>query len=397
MNLAKPFHFEGVIEASKSLMNRALICSSFFNEVELIGDSQCDDVRHMKMALKAFRSGDEIWCGEGGTTFRFLALRLSREAGESELLADQKLLNRPQCGLIDLLHQLGVEAEITQHSLKLSGHGWKKPEAPLEIDMSVSSQFASALVLSAWSLDFDLEFILTGEIVSEDYFAMTISLVKAMGMNVQCLGSNRYLIPSAQKILATQYQVEADVSSTFAVTALAALGGQAKIQSFTFESLQPDIAFLDILNFMRVPVLQNKEAQILEVGQAHELKPIDYNIKNCPDLFPVLAALCAFANGTSRLYGAPHLVAKESNRIEKVAELFRQIGVEHQVLADGMVIHGVSQRTLSNSIEFNPSKDHRLVMAASLFNLKKHCIQIADVHCVDKSFPAFREIAKGLL
>jgi len=68
------FQFVGKIPASKSLMNRALICSSYSSALQLQGDSSCDDVVKMKIAINELRQGNlnlEFDCGAAGTVLRF--------------------------------------------------------------------------------------------------------------------------------------------------------------------------------------------------------------------------------------------------------------------------------------------------------------------------------------
>lgn len=394
--MSNSFFYEGPISSSKSLFNRALIIQSFYPSLVIQGFSDCDDVRYMQSALKSFKNSSSMNCGEGGTTFRFLALRASREKGSWLLGADPKLLRRPQKGLVDLLLQLGCEAEMSPEGLKVSSQGWKKPLGPLQIDPSVSSQFASALLLSAWELEFDLEFSMMGAVVSEAYLEMTCQLVERLGMKVERYGT-QWKIPKGQTLCQGSYSVEADVSSVFAVAALAALGGECRVHNFPKHSLQPDKVFVDFLQEMGTEI--QIVDSLLVVRKAPELRNIDVNLKNCPDLFPVLSSLCAFATGTSHLRGAPHLVAKESNRIAEISKLFQQIGVAHQCHADGMSVNGVQNRKLNlmGSKNFDPAGDHRMVMAAALFNLAGAELKVQNASCVDKSFPEFLEIAKGYL
>lgn len=390
------FFYEGSISSSKSLFNRALIIQSFFPSLAIHGFSECEDVKHMRSALQSFKSARSVECGEGGTTFRFLAMRASREKGSWLLGADPKLLRRPQKALQDLLIQLGVQSDMCAEGLQISSQGWQKPSRPLEIDPSISSQFTSALLLSAWDLDFDLEFFLVGTIVSESYLEMTCRLVEKMGMRVERQGE-LWRIPRGQKISRSSYFVEADVSSIFAVAAMAALGGECRVLNFPTDSLQPDQIFVEFLQTMGVRV--GFADSILSIQRTRNLKALEANLKNCPDLFPVLASLCAFADGVSHLRGAPHLVAKESNRIAEVSQLFKKVGIEHQCHSDGMSIVGLADRdlNLTGGTYFNPAGDHRMVMAATLLNVAGADLDIADAGCVAKSFPEFLEIAKGYI
>lgn len=380
------FRFRGSIPGSKSVFNRALIVQSYFPALDLKGFSDCDDVRHMRDGLKEIKNRSRIDCGEGGTTFRFMALRASRHLGVHTLEAKARLLQRPQKGLIDLLQQLGVLAQIKKSEMYVISEGWKRSRVPLYVDTSESSQYASALVLNAWLLDFDLEFELVGERVSESYFELTMKMLRYLGMRYQKTAKG-YLIPAGQRIEKLSYEIEADLSSGFTMAAAGVLGGESVIENFPQQSEQPDRVFVDILKRMGAEVrLDGKE---LTVRKGTSLKSVDCDLFQSPDLFPVLAVVCSWAQGTSKLHNAPHLVKKESNRIQKVADLFDLLGVKYEILPDGMVIHGNPDQKLVKGVKFDPDQDHRMVMAAALMKLKGHGITIEHPEAINKSFPEF--------
>ena len=380
------FLFQGEIPGSKSVFNRALIVQSFFPVMDLHGFAGCDDVRFMREGLKHIKDRSRIDCGEGGTTFRFMALRASRQRGMHTLIGTPRLMARPQKGLLQLLNQLGVQAQIKKNELHIVSDGWKKPSGPIKVDTSESSQYASALILSSWVLDFDLEFELVGDKVSESYFTLTLEMLRKMGLRVRDTEKG-YLVPREQRLEKLSFEVEADMSSMFTMAAAGALAGASIIQNFPQETKQPDKVFVDIFKKMKIET--KLEGRVLEVRKNPQMVGVDWNLFQSPDLFPVLAVVCSWAHGTSKLHGAPHLISKESNRIEKVADLLKLVGVQFETLPDGMVIHGNPSQTLRKGLVFNPDQDHRMVMAATLMNLKGHEIQIEHPEAINKSFPEF--------
>lgn len=386
------FHYQGSIPASKSLMNRALIVQSYFPEIQLFGDCGCDDVAHMKSSLAKLSAHTHLNCGEGGTTFRFLTLRASRNKGEHFLTGTERLLHRPQRQLQDILEQLGVKSDLQKEGLALHSEGWSKPAGSLHIDTSTSSQFASAVLLNCWNLEFDLEFQLTGLPVSESYFAMTLQMVESFGMKVIRKGSS-YMIPAKQAPQLRSYRVESDLSSTFTIAVAGALCGEVIIENFPLQSLQPDRAFVDIFKKMNVNFEMN--GSTLKVKKSPSLAGCEWNLSSCPDLFPLLAVLAAHAEGPSRFFGAPHLVSKESDRIQKVADLFDLIGVKYQKKSDGMEIFGRTKNQVLPLIQsgyFDPDQDHRMVMAAMVFRMLGHQFHLEDPQAINKSFPEFWSI-----
>jgi 3-phosphoshikimate 1-carboxyvinyltransferase len=382
----KAFRFKGVIPASKSLMNRALIARSFAPGLKLQGSSACEDVVHLEKSLRALPKSKVFDCGDGGTTLRFLAFRLSREKGSFLLKGSPRLMSRPQTEIQNILKQLGVKVEFQKNGLRILSEGWQEPQKPLKVSARDSSQFLSALFLNAWNLDFDLKIQLQGKITSESYFEMTARMLKELGMKFRRRGTG-FVIPKNQKIRATTYKVESDLSSLFSVASFAALSGRAEFRRFPEKSLQPDREFLALFKRMKVPVTAEKNRRRIQAPL--QLGALTADLGNAPDLFPVLAVVCAFGEGVSVLYGAPQLVKKESDRIAKTTELLTNAGFRCTARSDGMEIHGGGYVRPEKSFTFDPDHDHRLAMAAALLKSRGFKIKIKNPQVVNKSFPEF--------
>jgi 3-phosphoshikimate 1-carboxyvinyltransferase len=384
----REFFFHGEIPASKSLMNRALVIQSFFPSLKIDGDSQCADVKDMKLALKSMRAGKDIFCGDAGTVFRFLAFHCSRMNGKHRLVGSPRLLSRPHDDLEMILSKLGVKVSFNQSGIEIQSEGWKDSGKTLMISRAVSSQFASGLLLNAWNLDFDLDFEMEAGI-SEGYWRMTVQMVRQMGMTVLTDGW-RWKVPKGQTAIATELTVEPDYSSSFAIAAAGSLSGMAQIKNFSEESLQPDVHGFHLLKIMNATVEIDKNT--VQVKKSAGLVPIDVSLENCPDLFPVLAIVCAFADGVSILRGAPHLIHKESNRILKTKELLSLAGFETETMTDGLKIFGQGQKFKPNKFTFDPDHDHRMAMSAGLLMLMGYDIRLLNPEVVFKSFPEFWQI-----
>jgi 3-phosphoshikimate 1-carboxyvinyltransferase len=384
------FRFEGKIPVSKSLFIRQAICQSFTeNELTSAMDA-CADIRSVENGLRSLKDRRVINAGDAATVLRFLALRASREAGDFVITGSERLMQRPHDELKNIFESVGVKCELGPEKITISGEGWKNLNE-VKVDRSCSSQFASGVLLNSWNLPFPLRISWGPETVSDGYWEMSLAVARNMGMNFVS-GGDSVEIP-ARQIPNGVAVFEPDMSSAFAVAALAAPNGMARILDFPTESLQPDAAFIDVLNAMGLSLkIKNN---YLEVMGCEVLLPIDFNLRNTPDMFPVLAALCAFANGKSRLWGAPHLVHKESNRLEKTFELLESINRKFEPLLDGVVIHGRPfdpEKDNRFSIAFDPEADHRLVMAACVARQFGFNMRISRPEVVDKSFPQFKEI-----
>lgn len=359
---------------------------SHFPELQIEGDSTCDDVVLMREALQALRQNRTINAGLAGTVLRFMALRASREPGKHRIEGERRLFERPQEDLVKILRQLSVRAELGPNFIEIEGEGWKLQGDTLLIPTDKSSQFATAVLLNAWDLPFDLYVATGAHKVSQGYWHLTTKLMQQLGMKIDFWDGD-FRVPARQKLVKTEVHCESDVSSAFAVAAVAAVNGQAMILDFPFESLQPDVSFINILPSMGVKVTRADSK--LKIEKAARLNGVRVSLNNTPDLFPVLAALCALSEGESDLYGAPHLIHKESNRLQKMADILKLVGRTVEVKDDGLRIKGPVTKPGAETLTIDCEGDHRLAFAAAVLKGAGWPIKIIGADSVNKSFPQF--------
>ncbi len=362
-----------------------------------MGESNCDDVQHMQNGLIDLFSGKTVDCGHAGTVLRFLALRASRMPGEHILKGSERLFSRPQNELLPIFGQLGVDAQFSKSSLKIISRGWRLSVDGLQINAERSSQFASGVILNTWDLKFPLHLHVSRKIVSEGYLNMTVKLMRQLGMRIEDNGAE-FFIPANQKITARQYEAEIDLSSAFVVAALAVVAGEAVLENFPQQSLQPDIVFVKILKNMGVDVQYLADRRELHVKQTHQLHGVKVNIESSPDLLPVLAVLCAIAQSPSEITGVGHLKYKESSRLEKTRELLTLMGAKLQVSETSIRIEPAGVRPIyASPMMFGVDQDHRMAMAASIAARAGFFIEPSDMLAVKKSFPEFLQISGSSL
>ena len=116
------------------------------------------------------------------------------------------------------------------------------------------------------------------------------------------------------------------------------------------------------------------------------------DIKDCPDLGPVVIALAAARNGAV-LTGTSRLKLKESDRGLAMAEELAKCGVpltleENRILVPGGMLHA-PEAVISGH------NDHRIVMAMSLL-LSQLGGTLDGAEAVRKSYPDFFSIIKKL-
>ncbi|MEC9283842.1 MAG: hypothetical protein VX642_14105 [Bdellovibrionota bacterium] len=381
------FSYKGSIPASKSIMNRLLAIQSFEPNLKIIGQSQCDDVVLMTQAMQDLFEKNEAYCGSAGTVLRFSAFVASRKLGSTKLSGTKRLFSRPSEEFLNIMRQLGVSCEVFEDHMLIESKDWQYTDQPILVDRSRSSQFISGLALSSWDLPKDICFQWEGEVASDGYLQMTLEILKDLGMQLE-ESNNALIIRAKQKPTPKKVLAESDMSSCFAIAAIASVCGEAVFENYPIKSLQPDSAFVDILQRMNVPIkIENSN---LIMNQTEHLKSVKYNLNDTPDLFPVLAVLCSFAEGDSELYGAHQLSYKESDRLVKTEELLNLMGKDHSRIDGGLKIVGSNKN--QGSFEYSTDEDHRLAFAAALAAYMGYEVKLDEVDVVNKSFPEFWEI-----
>lgn len=392
------FSFTGPLDSSKSWMNRALVIQSYQPLIKITGLSESDDVKNLKQSLQDLNTGkNEFYCGAGGTTLRFFTFRVSRHQGQWTIKADERLFQRPQAELKNILQQLGVTiTTVNSSTIVIKSAGWNYAET-IHCDGKISSQFISGLLLNCWNLPCEMKIKVHHPIVSADYLNMTITLLQQFGLKIEVASKNDTLeisIPAKQVPQQKNILAEPDISSAFALASAAVINGSVNITNWPSVSLQPDIEFLNIFKKMKISF--NVTENLLSVQKHSEWKAADHSLKETPDLFPVLAVLCSFADGISYLYGAENLQAKESDRFTKTIELLTLCGFKTEAKSSGLEIHGKSSFLNKETVlEFDPDEDHRMAMAAGLLNLAGFKINILNQNVVNKSYPQFWQHIKA--
>ena len=121
--------------------------------------------------------------------------------------------------------------------------------------------------------------------------------------------------------------------------------------------------------------------------KANNLKGINIDATQIPDLVPILAVTASFADGTTDIYGAERLRIKESDRLNAICTCLNIIGADVTEKPDGLIINGIDKAVGGKVEGFN---DHRIVMSMAIAVEKcTSAIEITDRESINKSYPAF--------
>ncbi len=323
----------------------------------------------------------ELFCRESGTTLRLMTAMCSLVKGKCELTGSSSLLRRPIKPLIAALRELGVDCTCNGEFPPVIVNN-NFTGGITHVPGNISSQFISALLLIAPLAQKETKIVLSTKLESKPYVIITIATQKDFGVEIETNEGLREFSAAKQEYKPRNYNVEGDWSATAFLLASGVLAGRIKVSNISNESLQADRKIIDILTTMGAD-LKIKPDSVL--ADKSELKPINFDVSNCPDLFPVLCILCSVAKGTSKISGIRRLSLKESNRIDEMKNGLTKMGVKAKQSGDSIEITGSQAK--GNIIDSN---DHRIAMAFGILGLvAKGKTTIKNAECVGKSFPDF--------
>lgn len=205
---------------------------------------------------------------------------------------------------------------------------------------------------------------------------------------------------------ASEIDVPADISSAAFLLVAASIAPGSELL-LTHVGINPTrIGVINILREMGadIEILEPREAGGEPVAdilvRAASLRGIKIPRQQVPlaiDEFPVLFIAAACAEGETVLRGAEELRVKESDRIAAMAEGLQTLGVDTQVLDDGIVIQGFGGSGGFSGGEIDSYHDHRIAMAFSVAALRSNAeIRILGTDNVATSFPGFDALMRGL-
>jgi 3-phosphoshikimate 1-carboxyvinyltransferase len=234
---------------------------------------------------------------------------------------------------------------------------------------------------------------LDGPRISESYVLMTASIMSIFGAQVEVSDTRVHVSPGVY--VASQFAIEPDFSSAaFPIAAVVIAGGRVRVPELASASLQGDSRILDIATSMGATVEVDGSDVVVSRSAEVEVSAVDIDMSDCSDLVPAVAMMCASASGTSTLTGVGFIRHKESDRLGDLATEMHEIGARVDVLADGLVIHGVDSFGVGRC---ETHHDHRLAMALSLGALTAEYVDICDSDVVSKSWPSYWESMSDII
>lgn len=376
-----PTKLNGHLKAipSKSQAHRTLICAAFSDrkttlicpetnkDIEATAGCLCalganiqrTETGYVVEPIKALPESADLFCGESGSTLRFLLPVVGALGVDTLFHLEGRLHKRPLSPLWEVLEANGCQlSRPTERTIRCQG---KLIPGNFTIDGGVSSQFISGLLFAASLMPGSSSIQLTGTIESAAYIDMTRHVMSHFGIdttNFSIHGGWPFHSPGCLCI-------EGDWSNAAFFLAANALGSDVEMIGLNFDSVQGDRAVADL-----IPLLQ----EFREVSTG-----------NIPDLVPILSVVACAGSGAVFTETA-RLRLKESDRVESVIHMLDALGC-----------HATSE---NNKITVYPGRfqsgtvdsygDHRIAMAAAIAATAANGpVKIINAECVSKSYPGF--------
>ncbi|EAR6711969.1 3-phosphoshikimate 1-carboxyvinyltransferase [Salmonella enterica] len=401
------------LPGSKSVSNRALLLAALAcGKTVLTNLLDSDDVRHMLNTLSALGinytlSADrtrcditgnggalrapgalELFLGNAGTAMRPLAAALCLGQNEIVLTGEPRMKERPIGHLVDSLRQGGANIDYLEQEnyppLRLRG-GFIGGD--IEVDGSVSSQFLTALLMTAPMAPEDTIIRVKGELVSKPYIDITLNLMKTFGVEIANHHYQQFVVKGGQQYHSPgRYLVEGDASSaSYFLAAGAIKGGTVKVTGIGRKSMQGDIRFADVLEKMGATITWGDDFIACTRGELHA---IDMDMNHIPDAAMTIATTALFAKGTTTLRNIYNWRVKETDRLFAMATELRKVGAE---VEEGHDYIRITPPAKLQHADIGTYNDHRMAMCFSLVALSDTPVTILDPKCTAKTFPDYFE------
>jgi 3-phosphoshikimate 1-carboxyvinyltransferase len=321
-------------------------------------------------------------CRESGATFRFLLALAATIPGRTVLRCAPSLARRPLAPLLEALRQMGTECEFDASAGRALVSGLRLASASVELRGDTSSQFLSALLLSAPRFREGLSIELSTPLVSRRYVSMTLACMREFGVDVTVSPDGRCYATAGGEYHPAQYRVEGDWSAASTLLALGAVAGDVTITNLGPDSLQADAAILALLRAMDADVSVDGGSVTVRKSA---LRAVTFDLSECIDLLPAAAALAARADGTTTLTGVGRARDKESDRVAAMMDGLSRCGIEADAVGDDMFVRGGA----GHGAVVSSAGDHRVAMAFCALGAAVGDVTVQNAGCVAKTYPRF--------
>ena len=308
-------------------------------------------------------------CKESGSTLRFfIPVVLATGAKNCTFLGSERLLARGIKEYEKLFENSDVTIKSDEKSIEVNG---KLTAGNYEISGEVSSQYTTGMLFALSVLDGKSTLKITGNAESRAYVDMTIKVLKDFGADIAEPEKNFFVINGKGRLSPGEFTVEGDWSNAAFLIALSRLLGTISVSGLDENSVQGDR-----FSSVAFDALDGENAEI--------------DLKDCPDLAPILFSYAAYKNG-GKFTNTRRLRVKESDRANVMAEELKKFGANVKVYENSVEIEKTQLKP--PIVPLCGHNDHRVVMALSVL-AAVFGAEIDGAEAVNKSYPDFFRVIK---
>jgi 3-phosphoshikimate 1-carboxyvinyltransferase len=339
--------------------------------------------------------------GNAGTAMRLLMGLLAPQRFDTTLIGDASLMRRPMERAAAPLRLMGADISTRDGRPPVEIRGGRRLQAIRYTLPVASAQVKSALLLAA--LYAHGRTVLTEPDTSRDHTERMLGL---FGAQVTRQGQD-VALEGGQNLLGTRLVVPGDFSSAAFFLVAGCIGATQGLMLRGVGVNPTRAGLIGLLQHMGADIRirrasapsQNSREPVADIEvHAGPLRGITVPESMVPvaiDELPVFFIAAACAEGQSVVRGAHELRVKESDRLAAMAEGLTRLGVEHELLPDGMRIQGRAAPFEGGRIQSHG--DHRVAMAFAVASLRASApLEIDDVANVATSFPSFLDVARSI-
>lgn len=308
-------------------------------------------------------------CKESGSTLRFfIPVVLATGAKNCTFSGSERLLARGIKEYEKLFENSDVTIKSDEKSIEVNG---TLSAGNYEISGEVSSQYTTGMLFALSVLSGKSTLKITGNAESRAYVDMTIKVLKDFGADIAEPEKNFFEINGKGRLSPGEFTVEGDWSNAAFLIALSRLLGTISVSGLNENSVQGDR-----FSSVAFDALDGENAEI--------------DLKDCPDLAPILFAYAAYKNG-GKFINTRRLRVKESDRANVMAEELKKFDANVKVYENSVEIEKTQLKP--PIVPLCGHNDHRIVMALSVL-AAVFGAEIDGAEAVNKSYPDFFRVIK---
>ena len=401
-----PKNLSGEVTAisSKSQAHRMLIAAVLSGRpADIVVSDPSGDIDATRECLLELDKEYPVFnCRESGSTLRFLLPVSMALKDKATFKGTGSLPSRPLSPL---------KEQLEEHGCVFSSEGDDicTIKGPLKggkftLSGNVSSQFITGLLFALPLLDESSEILLSSPLQSVDYVTMTLHVLEMFGVKIDILfdensddrAYSAFRIKGNQKYICPEdLTIEGDWSNAAFWLAAGAISSSSDCSvtcnGLNLISAQGDRKITAILKAFGGEISKCGSSVTASPG---ELRGIEIDAMNIPDLIPVISVVASVSSGTTTIINAERLRIKESDRLRSIFDCLIRLGADIKELPGGLIIKGKDRLSGGAVPGFN---DHRMVMAMAIASICCNApVIIEGAEAVSKSYPHFFDDFKKL-